>query len=542
MSKEVFTRKATGLTRPFGVYDTFIIAVGAINLGSGTLLVYSTSLAFAPGYNYVLSLFIAMVLNLFVVLAYSQITIAMPRSGGDYVFVSRIVNSTLGFANNFFWTFVAILGIAWNCLFMAETAVSSSLTVGGAALNSSYLTTLGTVATQPIWAFIIGTVTMLFVMILMIVQVKWLKIVNLVTFVIGMVTVIAWIVVLGVTPLSSFIASFNHFAQPYTNSTNSYQMIIQSAQTNGMSMAVNWNAVWGATVVSLPISYFTLGGANIVNFFSGEIKEVSKTAVWSTLGALIGIFVFDTLIGVALFSATGYQFMSALSYLSVNVPSAYTLPVSPFLPLIVDIAAPNIGMVILTLVGMISWLYLLAMSYYLIATRNMFAWSFDGVIPTWFSEVNTKYHTPIRSVITITIVAVFGIAFYDLIFPLAFSYSNFTTGYNTAWLVACASAAVFPFIRKETFEAQPTYVKRRIAGVPTMTIFGVLGALSVIAMDIFVALNPSYAGIPANLSNISLVLLGVVFVIGVVFFWVARAMQKSRGLDLSLVFKEIPPS
>jgi hypothetical protein len=137
---------------------------------------------------------------------------------------------------------------------------------------------------------------------------------------------------------------------------------------------------------------------------------------------------------------------------------------------------------------------------------------------------------------------VFGIAFYDLIFPLAFSYSNFTTGYNTAWLVACASAAVFPFIRKETFEAQPTYVKKRIAGVPTMTIFGVLGALSVVAMDVFVALNPSYAGIPANLSNISLVLLGVVFVIGVAFFWVARAMQKSRGLDLSLVFKEIPPS
>jgi amino acid transporter len=542
LSKEVFTRKATGLTRPFGVYDTLIIAIGAINLGSGTLLVYSTSLAFAPGYNYALSLFIAMILNLFVVLTYSQITIAMPRSGGDYVFVSRIVNPTLGFANNFFWTVLSILGIAWNCLFMAGTAVSTSLTVGGAVLSSSYMTALGQAATQPIWGFVIGTVTMLFIMILMIVDVKWLKAVNLITFVIGMITVVAWIVVLGLTPINSFISSFNTFAQPYTNSTNSYQMIIQSAHKNGMTIAVDWGAVWAGTLITLPISYFTLGGANIVNFFSGEIKEVSRTAVWSTIGALIGIFVFDTLIGVALFSATGYEFMSSLSYLAFNVPSSYTLPVSPFLPLMVDIAVPNIGMVLLTLVGMISWLYLLAMSYYLIATRNMFAWSFDGVIPTWFSEVNTKYHTPARSVITITIIAVFGIAFYQLIFPLAFSYSNFTTGYNTAWLVACASGAAFPFIKKDTFEAQPTYVKKKVGGLPIITIFGILGALSVIAMDVMVAINPSYAGIPANLSNISLVILGVIFVIGLVVFLIAKAAQKSRGLDLSLVFKEIPPS
>ena len=542
MSKDVFVRKATGLTRPFGVYDTLIIAVGAINLGSGTLLVYSSSLAFAPGYNYVLSLLIATILNLFVVLAYSQITVAMPRSGGDYVFVSRIINPTLGFANNFFWTVLSILGIAWNCLFMAGTAVSTSLTVGGAVLKSDYMTALGQAATQPIWGFVIGTVTMLFIMILMIVQVKWLKLVNLITFIVGMITVVAWIAILGMTPLSSFISSFNSFAQPYTNSTNSYQMIIKSAQINGMSIAVNWDAVLGATLITLPISYFTVGGANIVNFFSGEIKEVSKSAVWSTLGALIGVFIFDALIGVALFNATGYQFMSALSYLAFNVPSSYALPVSPFLPLIVDIAAPNIGIVMLTLIGMISWLYLLAMSYYLIATRNIFAWSFDGVIPTWFSEVNTKYRTPVRSVITITIVAIFGIAFYQLIFPVAFSYSNFTTGYNTAWLVACASAAVFPFIKKDTFEAQPTYVKKRIAGIPTMTIFGILGALSTIVMDIFVALNPSYAGIPANLSNISLVILGLIFVIGLVFFVASKAIQKSRGLDLSLVFKEIPPS
>jgi APA family basic amino acid/polyamine antiporter len=541
LSKEVFVRKATGLTRPFGFLDIFVISVGILNMGSGTLLVFSSSLAFAPSYNFILSLLIAMVLNLFVVVTYATITVAMPRSGGDYVFVSRTINPALGFANNFFWTVIAILGIAWNCLFMAGTAISSSLAVGGAVLKSEYMVSLSQLATEPLWSFLIGTVTMLFIMVLMILEVKWLKIVNLIAFVIGMITVLAWIGVLATTPNSSFISSFNSFAQPYTNNPNSYQMVMDAARQNGMTISMDWNVILSGTLITLPISYFTLGGANVINFFSGEIKEVNRTAVWATLLPLFLLTGLTIVLGLALFSATGYEFLAGLSYLAFNVPSSYQLPTSPYLPLMVDIAAPNIGMVALTLVGMICWLYLLAMTYYLIATRNLFAWSYDGVMPTWFSETHKKYHTPVRSVVTITIIAIFGIAFYSY-FSLAFSFTNFTTGFNTAWLVACASAAVFPFIRKETFEAQPTFVKRRVAGVPVLTIFGLLGALSVIAMDVFVVQNPGYAGIPAELSTVSLLILGLIFVIGVIYFFVAKAIQKSRGLDLSLVFKEIPPS
>jgi APA family basic amino acid/polyamine antiporter len=541
LSKEVFVRKATGLTRPFGFLDIFVISVGILNMGSGTLLVFSSSLAFAPSYNFILSLLIAMVLNLFVVVTYATITVAMPRSGGDYVFVSRTINPALGFANNFFWTVIAILGIAWNCLFMAGTAISSSLAVGGAVLKSEYMVSLSQLATEPLWSFLIGTVTMLFIMVLMILEVKWLKIVNLIAFVIGMITVLAWIGVLATTPNSSFISSFNSFAQPYTNNPNSYQMVMDAARQNGMTISMDWNVILSGTLITLPISYFTLGGANVINFFSGEIKEVNRTAVWATLLPLFLLTGLTIVLGLALFSATGYEFLAGLSYLAFNVPSSYQLPTSPYLPLMVDIAAPNIGMVALTLVGMICWLYLLAMTYYLIATRNLFAWSYDGVMPTWFSETHKKYHTPVRSVVTITIIAIFGIAFYSY-FSLAFSFTNFTTGFNTAWLVACASAAVFPFIRKETFEAQPTFVKRRVAGVPVLTIFGLLGALSVIAMDVFVVQNPGYAGIPTELSTVSLLILGLIFVIGVIYFFVAKAIQKSRGLDLSLVFKEIPPS
>jgi amino acid transporter len=540
MSTEAFERKTTGLTKSFGFWDSFILAMGLLNLGVGSLLEFSMSLAFAPSYNFILSSLIGMMLNFFVVMAYSMITITIPRSGGDYVFVSRLINPTLGFANNFFWTVIAILGIAWNCLFMASIAVSPSLEVGGAVLNNSYMTSLSQVVTQPLWSFLIGIVTMLFIMVLMIVDVKWLKFTNYVTFIIAMTAVFAWIVVLAITPQNAFINSFNSFAQFYTNNPDSYHVIIQTAERNGMTISTDWHAILSGTITALPISYFTLWGANGVNYFSGEIKNIDRIAATSTVIPLIVFTIFTIFLGAALFNATGYQFLASLSYLAFNVPSSYALPIAPYIPLMVSIAAPNTGIVFLTLIGMICWLYLIVMAFYMIATRNLFAWSYDAVAPSWFSRTHRKYHTPVRSVVAITVIAIIGTAFYDS-FSLAFSFTNFTAGSNSAWLVACVSAAVFPFIRKESFEALPTFVKGRIGPVPTMSIMGVLGAFSIIVMDLFVALNPAYAGIPSNLSSISLLLLGVIFVIGVIYFFTAKAIHKSRGRDLLLVYKKLPP-
>jgi len=541
LKRETFARDATGLTKPFSLRDTLIILIGAINLGSGTLLLYSTSLAFAPSYNYVLSLFIAMILTLFVVLTYTYITTIMPRSGGDYVFVSRSVNPVLGFGGSFFWTVFAILGIAWNCLFMATTAISNSLAVGGYAMNNSAMVNASVTATEPVWEFVISLVTILVIMALMVFDPKWLKTFNLIAFVLGMLAVIAWLVVLGTTSQSTFANSFNAFAQPYMNTTNSYQAIISSASSNGLSISTGWGAILAATFASLPISYFTLGGANVVNFFSGEVKQIGRTALIAPLVALLSVTLFDILIGAALFHATGAKFLTSLSYLAFTVGgTSYTLPTAPYLPLLVEITAPNIFMVVLTLVGMISWLYLLAMSFYLVASRNLFAWSFDGVISNSFSLVNPRTHTPTRSVLLISVVAIIGVAFYCF-YSVAFSYSNFTTGYNTAWLIACLAAIVFPFIKKDMFQAQSGYIRRKIAGIPVLSLIGLVGAVSVLFMDYEVAINPGYAGIPNNLSETSLLLVGAVFVVGVILFLVARAYQKRRGLDLSLVYRQVPP-
>lgn len=538
--QEVFVRKATGLLRPFSATDAFILSLGFVNIGSGAFLVYSSSLAFAPGFNLGLSFVIAALMNLFVVIVYSQMTVAMPRSGGDYVFVSRNLSPLVGFGNNFFFTVVAVLGIAWNSYFMGTIAVSGAAAAAGYATNNASLIWLSSQAGTPLVAFIIGGVVMLFTAVMNIFSLNWLKRVNRVTFVVAMAAVAVWLFVLATTPHQAFVDAFNKFAQQFTNSQDSYGLVTSTAEKAGFSVPTDWSTVIQATLVSLPLTYFTLSGANTINFFAGEVKDVNKSAIVATIGALGIIALIDTVLGYLLFNVVDYNWLGAVSYLAFNQPSSYALPSLPTLPLLVSLANPNPIFIWLTFFGVIFWGYLIIAAYYLIATRNLFAWSYDNIVPTTFSDVNPKTRTPIKSIVLITVLALVALGLYS--FTPAFSFTNYTTAYNSVWIVPCLAAAVFPFAKKDLFEAQPSYVKAKIAGFPIMTLVGVLGALSVMYIDYVVVLNPGYAGIAPSLATLSLVIILAIYIAGLVLFAALKQFQKSRGIDLDLVFKEIPPT
>lgn len=539
-TQEVFARKATGLLRPFSATDAFIMSMGFVNIGSGAFLVYSSSLAFAPGFNLGLSFLIATIMNLFIVVVYSQMTIAMPRSGGDYVFVSRNLSPIIGFGNNFFFTVVAVLGIAWNSYFMGTIAVSGAAAAAGYSLNNASLIWLSAQAGTPLVAFAIGGVVMLFTAVMNIVQLKWLKRVNRVTFVVAMAAALAWIVVLATTPHQVFVDSFNRFAQSFTNSADSYGLMTSTAQKSGFSIPTDWSTILQATLISLPLTFFTLSGANTINFFAGEIKDVNKSAIAATIGALGVIALIDTILGYLLFNVVDYKWLASISYVAFNQPGAYTLPSLPTLPLLVSLANPNPVLVWLTFFGVIFWGYLIIVAYYLIATRNIFAWSYDGLLPTSMADVNPKTRTPIKSVVAITILSLIALGIYS--FTPAFSYTNYTTAYNSVWIVPCLAAAAFPFVKKDLFEAQPSFVRAKIVGLPLMTLVGVLGAISVIYIDYVVVLNPGYAGIASSLATLSLIIILGIYILGLLLFVGLKRFQKSRGIDLDLVFKEIPPT
>ena len=91
----LFVRKATGLVRSWSVFDAFVYALFSINLI--TLGLYSFSQMYYFGGGLVPALIVSALFIFFEVIVYAALIAVMPRSGGDYIWQSRILGGAIGF-------------------------------------------------------------------------------------------------------------------------------------------------------------------------------------------------------------------------------------------------------------------------------------------------------------------------------------------------------------------------------------------------------------------------------------------------------------
>ena len=121
---EVFVRKASGLVRTAGWWDVLAYNVNFTSIGLLLVFLLWLGAAFYPGVNLAVSAILCTVLILPLALTFGYLASAMPRSGGDYVYVSRVLGPALGMMSNFnvtmWWffyggvpsAFLAIFGLA----------------------------------------------------------------------------------------------------------------------------------------------------------------------------------------------------------------------------------------------------------------------------------------------------------------------------------------------------------------------------------------------------------------------------------------------
>src|SRR6202165_3402703 len=164
---KMFLRQATGLVREVSLLDAFIMNTFGMNVAVGAVFLFLQAPADFPNGNMLLAVVIGTLLMAFTLLwVYSTFSAAMPRSGGDYVFVSRTLHPFLGWILGwsqgmwliFFW-------IGFNAWFALTFAVPVALSTIGAATGQSGWTDLSTnfLASFPLlgittqwWVLVIG--------------------------------------------------------------------------------------------------------------------------------------------------------------------------------------------------------------------------------------------------------------------------------------------------------------------------------------------------------------------------------------------------
>jgi len=104
-----FERQATGLVREAGWWDVLVYNMNFISIGLMAAFLFNTTIPFYPGVNVYLNELVAFALVIPLSLVFAMFAAAMPRSGGDYVYVSRTLHPALGMMssfNNTVWWFI----------------------------------------------------------------------------------------------------------------------------------------------------------------------------------------------------------------------------------------------------------------------------------------------------------------------------------------------------------------------------------------------------------------------------------------------------
>src|SRR5919197_57666 len=93
--RSLFVRKATGLVRGWAVRDAFIYSVFAINLVTLGFYIFSFA-PFIPAGSLLWAVILSGAYLVFQAITYASLIAAMPRAGGDYVWMSRVLGGVIG--------------------------------------------------------------------------------------------------------------------------------------------------------------------------------------------------------------------------------------------------------------------------------------------------------------------------------------------------------------------------------------------------------------------------------------------------------------
>jgi amino acid transporter len=521
----VFVRDATGLVREISAFDAFIGNFGVINIPLG-LLTFTTAEFIFPGGNMVWASLLATVLSIFPAFIYTLLTWAMPRSGGDYVFVSRIIHPIVGFIVNFgivFW-YIFFCGILAN--WVATLALSPSMLVIGTVTGNAGLVNIANTIAQPTYTLLVGLIVIAFLSAVMALGVRAtfrVTKIAILLMAIGL-AIAAWLMISNTN--ANFIQDFAQFGD--------YNKVIAAAHALGYSPTSSNNFI--ATLGVMPFIWGSIGFGTVTCYFAGEAKSVKKTAFYSQVGSTFVaglILAFFGGLAVAIF---GYDFLGSMAALSFSASSAYPFTVSPYLNLYVSMLTSNPVLLWLLGAGYVAGFIADALICYVLASRSIFAWSFDRIIPSKFADISERYRSPLYAILLIAIINIIALVWYT------YESATFTSlvsgsyvGFVLMFLIVMITGIVFPFAKKQFYDKSPADIK--VAGVPIITIFGIVAAGLYVLLEYFFISNPLYgANAPIVFETIAISIL-----IPMAIFAVALYYRKKQGLNLLNVFKEIPP-
>lgn len=542
-----FARKATGFVRDIRVRDAVIFNVLPACPGLVMAVSVFWVLSTFTGVSLYLAILITIVCSFLITSAFGLLSQIMPRSGGDYILISRSLHPALALGSSILIGTSAMLAMGYWGVFTAKICIGPMLTMFGVAVNSHWLQQAGVTVTGHPWNMIIGFVEVAILATIMAIGTRLLMRVQFWLFVAAMAGFVFAAFVLLITSHSSFIGDYNSYARPFTHHADTYNYFLRQAKVGGTDVHAP-TSLHNTIIASGAFIAFGVWTWYSVNY-AGEIRQAGTRRNWySMLGGLALTFIPILLMVLLLEKTVGYPFLTAVNSVSSD-PHVYTLPNQPWWTTLVATIASNAVFVAFLGLTFICWAPLIVYTQIVQPVRALFAWAFDQVIPERIATVNERTHTPVFSLGLIAVASIFFLylAAYSSSF-LKYVALSTIVGFPTFILIGI-SAIVFPYRRRASYEASVSNIS--VFGVPLLVFFGI-GSIAAGMFGGWLWLKYPLLGLPnagksigdqlfTSPLNGGLALVATGLIAGAVIYFVGRAWRRTQGIDIALNYLEIPP-
>jgi len=536
--KEVFVRKASGLVKEVSWKDALFFNVSYAFPWGGVGIILLSYPWVASGGSLTLGILLCAIGSAFHISMYALLAMTMPRSGGDYVWVSRILHPAIGFAQSlvivvggFFW-----FGTGPGALILF---VRNMIAIVGGMENNVGLVNSASVLNIPWVITLIGIVLSILYAYITFFRVKQFFRVQTTLIAIMFLGVFILIGLSLFTDHATFITRFNNIAAVITGDHNYSQTLINQA-TNDTLLPIpqlsgaHW--MW-ATVSVMPLAFWTFSYPYFSAYIAGEWKEAKRTALISFLGGLAVCALVILLTTTMLLNVAGEPLIQALADGYYGHPSTYW-GIAPYAYMYAAGMTDNVILVIIVFIAYCVMQVLFNLVSLLYVSRCIFAWAFDRVVPERLGSVSAKYHIPIPAIALSGVACILFFLLFQYVYGLALelTISIVIATLMFSYVIVGITGIVFPWRRKEIYETSP--IQYKVLGLPLISLIGIIDVGFLVSLAYFYMSQSAYGAFDWG----SYIFFLVLFCAGVVGYYVSRAYRKKQKIDLDLTFREIPPA
>jgi basic amino acid/polyamine antiporter, APA family len=565
-SSKLFVRQSSGLVRNVSVTNAMFFNIAAF-VGVGlTLYPIFYSLAFVPVWKwgpfseYGWAAIIAGLFCVLLALIFASLTSVMPRSGGDYVFTSRILHPFLGWLESWTLVIASVLIIAFEVPLVLRNLQITARVIGIGAgghffthANTWFTDSTGSITGAP--GFVASLVVLALIGVVCVLPTRTFHRVVTALAAFGVTCFIAMFVFgLLFTHRGSFNANLPH----YTGGVTAAKIAASGKAAFLPGTSTNFiGDLFSTTVFPLMLSVllFQFIGFQYSAYIAGEVRgNVRRGVLIALIGALaIGVlansvyvdaisshFGFNTQVS---WGASYWGFNESLSALPLGQPNA--------MPLLAVIANHGLWPIwALISLGGVLFPFLLCPVYINFISRMQLAWSLDRQVPEWFGQVSERVRGPLNAILaTLALTALFLFFQSFKVLPTFLA----TTGHKlnlagTAWFSITMAVLTWtlPGVNAMLVRWRRPDLVRNAPFAKKLPWIGLAWIVFPLWIYIFAVIKPIVNAIKGTgaltyLETNGILDAGIFYLLGIVIYFIMKYRARAAGVDEKMLFTELPP-